>query len=168
MGLAPGLLRLQRSAAWHRGYRSPSAAQAHLPPSHTPCPRASRSWSQHEIFDAQLTSTGEAQARALNAKLLSPKGLQAMLPAGQTLKVVTSPLSRTIQTAATVFANTTVGKVVASELCRGKIGKYSSGQRRSVLPAAHSSTELQSYEPPQPQPPSHRRHVKKQKGGAEL
>ena len=163
MGLAPGLLRLQRSAAWHRGYRSPSAAQAHLPPSHTPCPRASRSWSQHEIFDAQLTSTGEAQARALNAKLLSPKGLQAMLPAGQTLKVVTSPLSRTIQTAATVFADTTVGKVVASELCRSKIGKYSSGQRRSVLPAAHGIAELRA--PPTSTPLPQKARQKAEGGG---
>ena len=91
------------------------------------------SWkNDNDLFDAQLTSVGIEQAKALNVKLRQPDGLQTLVPPGQTLRVITSPLSRTIQTATYVFANTNVGKFSVSELCRETLGFPSPEARRSL------------------------------------
>ena len=76
-------------------------------------------------FDARVTALGEEQARALNTRL------RAAGPMDRFEVVLTSPLSRAIQTAAIAFDGCPA-PVVAHEGCRERLGVNPCDRRRTV------------------------------------
>ncbi|KAL0043103.1 hypothetical protein WJX79_009341 [Trebouxia sp. C0005] len=85
----------------------------------------------YQIFDAELTDAGQAQAENLHAMLGSNstyKTITGNLPT----RAIVSPLSRCLDTASIVLADTPVTNINTEELIRETLGSDTCDARRSV------------------------------------
>ena len=78
------------------------------------------------MFDSPLTSLGLRQAQALNRVLKRDGGLQRLVPNLRKFRVLTSPLTRTIQTTAAVYKGLPVGIITGLNCLLDEVGKTSS------------------------------------------
>ncbi|KAG1671171.1 hypothetical protein FOA52_010107 [Chlamydomonas sp. UWO 241] len=83
------------------------------------------------LFDAELTTTGQEESKALNG-MLAAGGWWAKLTGGHPVEAIVSPLSRCLQTAELVMQGIKVTKISVEENIRETLGEDSCDARRSV------------------------------------
>lgn len=84
-----------------------------------------------DIFDADLTELGEAQAQSLNS-MLDGGGWFQKVTGGRPVRAIISPLSRCLHTAASVLKGLPINATNVEELVRETLGEDTCDARRSV------------------------------------
>eukprot|EP00667_Euglena_gracilis_P010370 EG_transcript_10558 len=129
------ILLLRHAEGYHNWAQEVLGRQAWFKQISTGC-----TWeTESDMFDSQLTPAGLEQARALNVALRQGELMHFLSPNLDDLRVLTSPLTRTMHTVLEVLKGIPVGRITATELCRESIGLYPCDARRSVSGAQDTS-----------------------------